>query len=310
MELPSESTAPLDGTTSGWVRSVPPRLAVFSIAVAALLACFHRPLLDLARFSFGHDLYSYILLIPPVSLYLMWLVRKERRMGGAPAARLALLPLALGLGLLVVYWAGRRAGRQFEPTDYLAVMTLSLWSFIAASCCIFLGARTLRAIAFPLVFLLFASPLPASAYRAFESFLQHASATTAYGFFWAAFTPVWQDGLLLHLPGIGVEVAPECSGIRSTLVLFITSALAAHLFLRGPWRRAVLICAVLPLALLRNGFRIFIIGELCVHVGPQMINSPIHRHGGPLFFGLSLIPFLWLLRRLRRSEVSASPSLQ
>jgi exosortase/archaeosortase family protein len=68
----------------------------------------------------------------------------------------------------------------------------------------------------------------------------------------------------------------------------------------------VLCLAVIPLALLRNGFRVFVIGELCVHVGPQMINSPIHHHGGPLFFVLSLPPFFLLLYFLRKDGQKAS----
>ena len=40
---------------------------------------------------------------------------------------------------------------------------------------------------------------------------------------------------------------------------------------------------VIPLGILRNGFRIFVIGMLCVHIGPYMINSKIHRQGGPSF---------------------------
>jgi exosortase/archaeosortase family protein len=74
------------------------------------------------------------------------------------------------------------------------------------------------------------------------------------------------------------------------------------MLLRRPWKRAVLCLAVIPLALLRNGFRVFVLGELCVHVGPQMIDSPIHHHGGPLFFVLSLVPFFLLLYWLKRTE--------
>jgi exosortase/archaeosortase family protein len=61
---------------------------------------------------------------------------------------------------------------------------------------------------------------------------------------------------------------------------------------------------VIPLALLRNGFRVFVLGELCTHIGPQMIDTPIHHQGGPLFFALSLIPFFLLLVWLRKSERS------
>ena len=76
--------------------------------------------------------------------------------------------------------------------------------------------------------------------------------------------------------------------------------LAANMFLRTTWRRALLVGAVIPLGLLRNGLRILVISLLCVHIGPQMIHSVIHRRGGPVFFVASLVPLfimLWLLRR-------------
>jgi exosortase/archaeosortase family protein len=108
--------------------------------------------------------------------------------------------------------------------------------------------------------------------------------------------------LLFHLPGIVIEVAKECSGIHSSLVLFVTSLLAGHLFLRSPWKKATLALAVVPLGIARNGIRIFTISWLCVHVDPAMIDSPIHHRGGPIFFVLSLVPFLAFLFILRRLE--------
>jgi hypothetical protein len=59
---------------------------------------------------------------------------------------------------------------------------------------------------------------------------------------------------------------------------------------------------VIPLGILRNGFRVFVIGMLCVHVGPHMIEHVIHRRGGPVFFALSLLPLFALLWWLRRWE--------
>ena len=44
------------------------------------------------------------------------------------------------------------------------------------------------------------------------------------------------------------------------------------------------------------------ISLLCVHFGPHMINSPIHRKGGPIFFAVSLVPLFILLWALYRSE--------
>ena len=47
---------------------------------------------------------------------------------------------------------------------------------------------------------------------------------------------------------------------------------------------------------------VFVIGLLCVHVGPHMVDSMIHRQGGPFFFVLSLFPLFLLLWWLRRQE--------
>jgi len=102
-----------------------------------------------------------------------------------------------------------------------------------------------------------------------------------------------------------LEVAQQCSGIRSSWVLFITAVLASYLFLGTNWRRVLLVAAVIPLGILRNGLRVVVIGMLCVHKGPQMIDSWVHRQGGPLFFGLSLVPLFALLAWLRRNEQKA-----
>jgi len=94
--------------------------------------------------------------------------------------------------------------------------------------------------------------------------------------------------------------------VRSSLALLVTAVVAAPLFVRTGWRRWVLVLAVIPLGIIRNGFRILTIALLCVHVSPQMIESPIHRHGGPLFFAASLLPLFVLLWWLRRSERPAT----
>ena len=160
----------------------------------------------------------------------------------------------------------------------------------------------MRAIAFPMALLVFTVPFPDFLLSWIDTFLQHGSAVFAGLFFQLSGTPVVCDGLNFLLPGCSLQVAPECSGIHSTLVLMITSLLGGWLFLRSPWKRAILALAVIPLALIRNGFRIFVIGRLSVTYGPQMLDSPIHHHGGPLFFALSLLPLLLLLIFLKKTE--------
>jgi exosortase/archaeosortase family protein len=145
--------------------------------------------------------------------------------------------------------------------------------------------------------------MPDAMADALETASKYASAEVANLFFYLSGTPFLRAGLFFQLPNITIEVAQECSGIRSSWVLFITSILAANLFLKTPWRRLVLVVFVIPLAILRNGFRILVIGLLCVNIGPQMIHSLIHRRGGPLFFVLSLIPLFLVLWWLRKGDV-------
>jgi exosortase C (VPDSG-CTERM-specific) len=161
----------------------------------------------------------------------------------------------------------------------------------------------MRAAAFPLAYLIFMVPMPDAMVNTLETASKYASAEVANVLFHLTGTPFLRAGLVFQLPNITIEVAQECSGIRSSWVLLMTSILAANLFLKSSWRRVVLIALVIPLGILRNGFRILVIGLLCVNAGPQMIHSPIHTRGGPVFFVLSLIPFLLLLWWLRRSEI-------
>ena len=211
-------------------------------------------------------------------------------------------PLFVGLAALGAYWQAVRSGWKPPIEDYLATMVLSFLSLLIGGACLCLGKQTLRVVAFPAAFLVFMVPFPVFLREGIESFFQHGSAEAAQALFTLSGTSFFRQDMSFQLPGFSLQVAPECSGIHSSLVLFITSLLAGHLFLKSPWKRAVLTLAVIPLALLRNGFRIVTIGELCVHVSPDMINSYIHRRGGPIFFVLSLVPFFLLLLVLRKLD--------
>jgi exosortase C (VPDSG-CTERM-specific) len=265
-----------------------------------LVAAFAQPLLVLIRYAAGSQLYSYILLVPFVSAYLLYLRRDQLPKNYGIDLPLAIVALAAGLALRVfIYWL-HFVKRLSGDNDYLALLTLSFLCCLAAGFFCFFGRGWMRAAVFPLGFLIFMVPMPDAMADALETASKYASAEVANFLFYLSGTPFLRASLNFQLPNITIEVAQECSGIRSSLVLFMTSILAANLFLKTPWRRFALIAFVIPLAILRNGFRILVIGLLCVNAGPQMIDSLIHRRGGPLFFTLSLIPFfvaLWWLHR-------------
>lgn len=215
-----------------------------------------------------------------------------------------LSPLSFGaLALLTLAawpFAPLPTGKDANWNVVLPILAF-VWSVLAVAAWQF-GWSTLWKLRFPAFFLLLMVPVPTAAIDRFEVFLQYASAEAAHGLFVVAGIPLLRDGLVFQLPNITLQVAQECSGVRSTLVLLITSLLAGYLFLRRPWKKWFLMLVVLPLGVLRNGFRIVTIGWLCVNIDPSMIHSPIHHRGGPIFFALSLIPLFLLLLWLRRGQ--------
>jgi exosortase C (VPDSG-CTERM-specific) len=257
-------------------------------------------LVDVVRFALSGTLYSHIPLVPVVSIWLLWQARRSAPAHVKPARRLA-LALAAGATILAA-WGWSLAEDSAPPDTRLAFAMSALTLYVIAAVAWHFGVATLRFAAFPLGFLVFAIPLPPSAVVAIESLLQHGSGVIARGLFELSGTAVFYHDLTFQLPGINLLVAPECSGLHSTLALLMVSLVAGFMFLRSPWHAALLSAAVLPLSLLRNGIRIFTVGELCVTRGPAMIDSPIHRNGGPLFFALSLLPLFVLLALLLRGE--------
>jgi exosortase C (VPDSG-CTERM-specific) len=275
------------------------RLASFLLILSVL---FWRPLLDLAKYAAKEELYSHVLLVPVISIYLAWVSRQEwltTLKSSLPSIRSGLFPAILGFAALGAYFL---FGRGWRLNDYLSIMTAAYVCFVAAGAVSCLGRDVSRQLIFPLCFLVFMIPFPSFIEHAIEMFFQYASATAVHIMFSMTGTPFVRDGLSFQLPGIVLRVAQECSGIRSTLVLFITALVAGRLFLRTSSRKVLLVLFVIPLAIVRNGFRILTIGMLCVYVDTAMIYSWIHRRGGPVFFAFSLLPFFGLLIWLWKQE--------
>jgi exosortase C (VPDSG-CTERM-specific) len=299
MESVQASSAP--GRATSW------RVWIGACYVLLLLAAFGQPLLALANYAVHSSLHSYILLIPFVSVYLLYLRRHQMPTGYSADLLLGIILLVCGFGLFLFARWSNFVGHVAADDSQLRLLALSFLCCLNAGGFFFLGRHWMRAAAFPLAYLIFLIPMPDAMADALETASKYASAEVANIFFHLSGAPFLRSGLFFQLPNIQIQVAQECSGIRSSWVLLLTSILAANLFLKTAWRRLVFVAFVVPLGILRNGFRILVIGLLCVNAGPQMIHSVIHHRGGPFFFLLSLIPFLLLLWWLRRGEVRLSP---
>ena len=116
---------------------------------------------------------------------------------------------------------------------------------------------------------------------------------------------MFRTGFELALPGLTIEVAKECSGIRSSLALLFTSLLAGHLLLRSAGRKTALALITVPLLMIKNGIRIVTLSTLAIYADPSFLTGKLHSEGGFVFFLLALAvlaPVLWFLQRAEASH--------
>ena len=292
---PPAAAATTNSHMPGWANK---RFLGWCIYLVILCAAFALRLREFATYTAHSDVHSYVLLIPFVTAYLIY-IRWRQLSGELTTSWGPAVLAAVGAGALFASQHFSKLGRN----DHMTLIALSFVCFTITGVFLFLGAKWARSAMFPLFFLAFMIPLPEIAVDTLEEASKQASAEVASWLFLITGTPFLRSQTMFQLPGITIAVAKECSGIRSTLVLIITSLLAANMFLRATWRRTLLLAAVIPLGLFRNAVRILVISLLCVHIGPHMIHSVIHRRGGPFFFALSLIPLFAMLWLLRRQEI-------
>jgi exosortase len=142
--------------------------------------------------------------------------------------------------------------------------------------------------------------------EAVNALLQRGSAAVSYRILWLFGFPVLRHGMQFSIPGLTFEIAPECSGIRSSLTLAMIAIVAGYVYLRSAWARAALILLTIPIVLFKNAVRIVAISTLGAYVDPVFIEGPFHRYGGLLFSVLGVALFLPALALLYRTETPAA----
>lgn len=269
----------------------------FCLFVAVLSLAFWVPIKQLITFSLAHDYGSHILLIIPLSAGLIYLEREEVFSGAGVDLVAGLIVLVLGLILLL-------AARDFSPlqSEKLSVEILALVVLWISGFVLCYGTGAFLKAQFPLLFLLLLVPIPEFVVRNAIFVLRTGSSDVAYGLLRMLAQPVLKDGFVLRLPRIDLEVAKECSGIRSSLALLVTLLVASQFLLRSPWRKLLLVLVGLPILVIKNGIRIVTIYMLTTYVDPRFLHGKLHTSGGILFYLLGLLALIPVVALLRRGE--------
>jgi len=281
------------------------RDAAFLLLIGCTLLVFWARLKALLAFSLEYreyQHYSHIMLVPLVSAALLCMERKRVFEQAQWSAAAGTSVTAAGMA---VFLASHAVPSSWSMNDSLSLSLLGMVTTWLGGFILCYGLPAFRAGMFPLLFLLLMVPIPDLVLQSIISWLVSGISEVLAVVFQLTGVPVYRNGAIFALPGVTIEVAKECSGIRSSLALFITALLAGHCFLRSNWRRAALVVLALPFLVLKNGLRIVTLTLLAVYVNPAFLSGNLHNRGGVVFFALALL-LLWpVLRLLEKTEKKA-----
>ena len=289
-------TLPKTGTYRSWMMAF--------IAVLLLAVALRGSLFELVRRWTTQEEYSHGFLIPIVAAWLLW-TRRDALLAsiGRPSWSGALLILLA----MIMHVTGLLS----------AIFILSQLAFIAALLGIILavgGFALLRTAFFPIIFLIFAIPLPYFIDANLSLQLQLISSQLGVFFIKLFQIPVYLDGNLIDLGTYKLQVVEACNGLRYLFPLLSLSFLVAYLFNAPTWQRALVLLSSVPITILMNGFRIGMVGVTVDRWGPQAAEGTLHFFEGWLIFIASaffLTLEVYLLARLsarRFFEVFRGPA--
>jgi len=264
------------------------------IFVSCLL--FLHPLIAFVSYSLSNENASHLILIPVISAWIVFLERD--RIFKTPGSDVALACMLLAAGAALAL-AAFSIGSGWSALNQLSTYVFALILVWTAGFAFIFGRQTLERARFPIVFLLLTIPIPDFILDKVIYVLQKGSAEIAAVLFDWSGVPVLREGFVFHLARVNIEVARECSGIRSSLALLILAILVAHFYLDAFWKRAVLLIAGLFVMILKNGVRIVTLTLLASYVDPGFLYGKLHREGGVVFFLLGLLllaPLVWILQ--------------
>ena len=187
--------------------------------------------------------YGHCLFILPLVGWLVW----QRRREVAQVDPRAWVPGLAILGMVAFGWLNG------EAAGVALFRHVALVGMVQASVLTILGPAALRALLFPVFYLVFLIPFGDE----FVAPMQTVTAKMTMGLLHLAQVPAHIDGVFITIPNGWFEVAEACAGVKFLIAMVAYGALVANVCFRS-WRRRVVfmaLCIVAPI--LANGVRAF-----------------------------------------------------
>lgn len=269
----------------------------------AAVGMAYQPMTELLSNRMLSDYYSHIVLIPMVSAFLMASNRKEIFTQNEYWLKAGFVSI---LGIMGYLW-GRTLTGTLSQNDYTSWVTLFVLVFWIGGFSFLFGKKALKAGFFPVLFLIFTVPIPDVIMERVIYLLQIGSAEFTSVLFGLIGVPISREGFVFHTPTVSIEIAKQCSGIRSSLGLLITGVLASHFFLKSNVDKAILIAVIYPITVFKNAVRIVTLTLLAIHVDPGFLTGGfLHKSGGFIFYIPGLLIMGIILMALRKREKTKS----
>ena len=256
-------------------------MLLIGFELAVLFAPTVAWLIDRWTLSVWHNAHG--MFVPPLALWLAWTELKGRPDLPVEGSRWGFAVLVPALALHAI-----DAGMHTQLLSALA-----LFLVVPGLCLLLLGTRRTRAIAFPLAFLVFALPIPLALTERIHLVLRHIVANATAAVVPLFGIPVFQEGTTLHLAPGPLQIADACSGF-STLYAAVAVAFLTAYTCQSTARRAVVLLAAVPLAILANLLRVAFLVLMVVWTGPDILETWVHPASGMMTFVLSLPVIFWL----------------
>ena len=258
---------------------------VGAVALSVLAIAYWDVAVQLVHAWSTDDNYSHGFLIPPIAAFLAW--ERRHRFHAAP-----LQPHAAGLAM-----AGGSLLILALDVPVFAER-LSLVCAVVGVVVLLFGWSRVRTLALPLGILLLMIPLPAPIFDRLELPLRTATSMLSEVLIRAADIPVLRSDNLLMLGNVTLEVARECSGIRTAISLVTLGLVFGYVPDSRSSLRVLVASLTIPVVILTNSARVAGTAIGTHYYGPAAATGVLHDLAGWFAFAAAFAIMLLLHRLL------------
>lgn len=249
--------------------------------LAGLLVMYVPTYLNAATALWKYEDQAHGPLILLVVLYLFWVNREVliSRVAARPSPAWGGFLLALGL---LLYIFGR-------SQDVLILDIGSQIPVFAGILLIMRGSQTLRALWFPLFFIVFMIPLPGFFIDAVTLPMKMAVSYVAeHLLFWAGY-PIARSGVILHIGQYQLMVANACAGMHTLISLEALGLLYLNIVRHDSlFRNVTLAILIIPISFAANVIRVMVLTLVTYYFGDEAGQGFIHGFAGMVLFVVAL----------------------